>query len=417
MPTPSLARHPDHDAVLAELHARPIDLVAPRIRVRRIVLLPPRGTGISRTIERFRGFLDAQGYATPDRDSRQFKFETATRAVIWEFHTEFITVTWTAPLNDTVNLPDDIGLDAIEGLQWIGAMRVDLLDEDTLPEQVFPGFTETSLCLIAAEYGTAQIATDFMPDADRFIRFEFAAGKLSDLRRAIMLRRILELETYRTMALLALPLARRTGPTLRTLETDLTEVVEDLSGLETTDAIQARLKRLHELSVRSSQISEQLNYRFAASYAYGAILKTRLEKLREETLGRGSSLSSFIGNRVDPALATCRAMDERLTTVSKKLERAIELLNVRIGLDMQIQNASVLETIAETAKSQFRLQHAVEGLSTIAITYYLIGILGYALAGPVEMAQWDKTWVLSALAPVALVLVFLGLRRLRRRAG
>jgi uncharacterized membrane-anchored protein len=81
---------------------------------------------------------------------------------------------------------------------------------------------------------------------------------------------------------------------------------------------------------------------------------------------------------------------------------------------MQIQNKSVLETIAETARSQFRLQHTVEGLSTIAITYYLIGILGYALAGPLEATAISKTLAISILSPIALVAVFFGLRAIRR---
>jgi uncharacterized membrane-anchored protein len=413
--TAPIAEHPYRDAVLAELHARPVELVAPNMRVRRLVLaVPTRSGAMGAAISQFRDFAAAKGYALSDEGSRQYQFSTPDRVVSWEFHTEFITITWYAALDDTGNWPDDIGLEALGEARLVGAMRVDMMDEPVLPERVLPSFNPTSLCLVSIECGNAQLAADFVPDADKFIRFEFAAGKLSPLRRAITLRRILEVETYRTMALLALPLARQTGPALRAVEMELTDVMTDLSEVETTEAVQERLKKLHDLSVRSGQISEQLNYRFAAAYAYGAILKRRLEKLREETLGQGSSLSSFIGNRVEPALATCEAMDKRLVVLSQKLERAVELLNVRISLDMQIQNKSVLDTIAETARSQFRLQHTVEGLSTIAITYYLIGILGYALAGPLEATGWNKTLVISILSPLALVAVFLGLRAIRR---
>lgn len=409
-----LPEHPYRDAVLAELHARPVELVAPNMRVRRLVLgVPTRSGAMGAAMDQFRRFAEANGHHIKDRATRQYQFVTKARVATWEFHTEFITITWHTKLEDTVSWPDDIGLDALEEAELIGAMRVDMIDDPVLPDRVFPSFSPTSLCLVSVEHGNAQVAADFIPDDNKFIRFEFAAGKLSPLRRAIALRRILEVETYRTMALLALPLARQTAPALRAVEMELTDVMADLTGLETTEAVQERLKRLHDISVRSGQISEQLNYRFAASYAYGAILQRRLEKLREATIGPGSSLSSFIGNRVEPALATCQAMDKRLAVLLAKLERAVELLNVRISLDMQIQNKAVLETIAETAKSQFRLQHAVEGLSTIAITYYLIGILGYTLAGPLEMNGWDKTLVISILSPVALLLVFFGLRALR----
>ena len=415
MSTAPIPEHQYRDAVLAELHARPVELVAPDMRVRRLVLAVPTRSGAMRAaIGEFLRFAAENGHALEDESTRQYQITTPERVVSWEFHTEFITITWYSSLTDTENWPTDIGLGAVSEAELVGAMRVDMMDEPALPERVLPSFNPTSLCYVALEHGNAQLAVDFVPDAHKFIRFEFAAGKLSPLRRAITLRRILEVETYRTMALLALPLARQTGPALRAVEMELTQVMADLSGVETSDAVQERLKRLHDLSVRSGQISEQLNYRFAAAYAYGAILKRRLEKLRETTLGPGSSLSSFIGNRVEPALATCEAMDKRLASLSQKLERAIELLNVRISLDVQIQNKAVLETIAETARSQFRLQHTVEGLSTIAITYYLIGILGYALAAPLEVTGWNKTLVISILSPAALVAVFLGLRAIRR---
>lgn len=411
-----IKEHPFRDAVLAELHARPVDLAEADIRVRRLILTVPTRSGAMRaTIARYRQFAAANGYRLPPEGARQYSFETADRQVTWEFHTEFITITWQSALTDAVNWPDDIGLSMLDEAELVGAMRIDVVDAPELPPRVFPGFSANSLCLVSIDYGTAQLATDFVPDRDKFIRFEFAAGGLTPLRRAITLRRIIEVETYRTMALLALPLARETGPDLRAVETELTALVEGLSELTTTEDVQQRLHGLHDLSVRSGQISEKLGYRFAAAYAYGTILNSRLEKLREQTMGQGSSLSSFIGNRVDPALATCHAMDKRLAVLSDKLARAIEMLNVRISLDMQIQNKAVLETIAETAKSQFRLQHTVEGLSTIAITYYFLGILGYALEGPLAILGWNKTWAISIAAPVALIGVWFALRAIRKR--
>ena len=130
--------------------------------------------------------------------------------------------------------------------------------------------------------------------------------------------------------------------------------------------------------------------RFAAAKAYGRILEARIEGLREGPTALGSTIGRYLSNRVDPALATCLAIEKRLETLAGKIERAIELLNVRIGLDLQIQNKSVLETIASTAQSQFRLQATVEGLSVIAISYYALGILSYVLAGPLEFVHFDK---------------------------
>ena len=108
-------------------------------------------------------------------------------------------------------------------------------------------------------------------------------------------------------------------------------------------------------------------------------------------------------------------MEKRLDVLFAKIERAVELLNVRIGLDVQIQNKEVLQTIAKTGRSQFLLQRTVEGLSTIAISYYTIGLLGYVLATPLEMLALDKTLILSGLVPVVLVGVWLMVRAVRKR--
>ena len=411
----SLNDHPYRAAIMDEVHARPVEIVADVCRLRRLVfVMPPEAGAMARLFQRFCAFCAGTGVPIPRPGDRQHSFATATRHVTWEFHTEFVTITWRAALTDRQNWPDDLGLAALGEGQLIGAMRIDVIADTSIPERLVPGFNLASLCLADIEGGKAQVATDFVPDTDTFTRFELAAGDLTILRRSIIVRRLLEVETYRTMALLGLPLARNVSPELRTIEMELTDLVEGLSGATSPNAVQAALSALHALSVRSGQLAERLGYRFAAGHAYGDILRMRLAGLRESATTRGSTLTHYIGNRVDPGLATCAAMEKRLAVLSDKIERAIGLLDVRIGVDMQFQNAAVLDSIAQTARSQFLLQRTVEGLSTIAISYYLLGILSYALAGPLEELHWEKTMALSIAAPFVVLAVWLMARSVRR---
>lgn len=413
VPVP-LQDHPFRRAIMDEVHARPVEIIDGPCRIRRVALmLPPVAGATARLMERFEQFAATAGISAGS--SRQRSFQVGTRHVTWEFHTEFITVTWRSTLDDKQNWPDGIGLVLLDQSQLIGAMRIDIIGDSEVPPRLLPGFTLPSLCVAGLEAGAAQVVTDFVPDADGFTRFELAAGALSPLRRSIVARRLLEIETYRTMALLGLPLARQLGPQLRACEIELTALIETLSDATTTDSVQTALTALHNLSTRSGQLSEQLGYRFAAGHAYGDILRTRLAGLRELPTSLGSSLGSYVANRVDPGLATCAAMEKRLVVLADKIERAIGLLNVRIGLDLQIQNKAVLETIARTGTSQFRLQRTVEGLSTIAISYYLLGILGYLLAGPLEQLHFEKTLVMSVAAPIVLLAVWLTVRAVRRQ--
>ncbi|MDB5621686.1 MAG: hypothetical protein JWR39_249 [Devosia sp.] len=411
----TLADHPYRAAIMAEVHARPVEIVPDRCRLRRLVVVMPAEPGAMLAVfERFAEFCRQNGLSLPVPETRQHSFVAAGRQVTWEFHTEFVTVTWRSELGDNENSPPGLGLEVLAGGALIGAIRLDVIPDSSIPERLVPGFSLPSLCLANVEAGKAQVATDFVPDADRFTRFELAAGSLTPLRRSIIVRRLLEIETYRTMALLGLPLARSSAPELRRIETELTTLMEGLSAATTPAAVQEALAALQALSVRSGQMSERLGYRFAAGHAYGDILRVRVQGIRETGTDRGSTLGSYIGNRVDPGLATCAAMEKRLAVLSAKLERAIGLLDVRIGVDMQVQNAAVLDNIAQTARSQFLLQRTVEGLSTIAISYYLLGILSYLLAGPLEELHLHKTMALSIAAPFVVLAVWLMARAVRK---
>lgn len=407
--------HPYRSAIMAEVHARPVEIVPELCRVRRLVfVMPPVAGSMQRAFDRFAAWCAVEALPPPRPGNRQCTFARDQRHVTWEFHTEFVTITWRTDLEDWTSWPTDIGLDAIGEGQLIGAMRVDLTADPTIPERLIPGFQPPSLCLANIENGKGQVATDFVPDEDSFTRFELAAGNLTPLRRSIILRRLLEIETYRTMALLGLPLARELSPDIRVIETELTALIGSLSNATTPQSVQAALAALHALSVRSGQASERLGYRFAAGQAYGEVLRTRLAGIRESGTSSGSTLTHYIGNRVEPGLATCAALEKRLSVLSDKIERAIELLNVRIGVDMQVQNAALLDNIAKTARSQFLLQRTVEGLSAIAISYYLLGIISYAMAGPLSHLQWDKTMALSAAAPFVVLFVWFMVRRVRK---
>jgi len=406
--------HPDRQAITEELHARPVDILDGTTRLRRLVFVPSSPAAIDGLISGFNDFCASHGIPPMPRGVRQTSFAAGHRTATWEFHTEFVTITWRAALEDAENWPADIGIEAVGDARLIAATRIDVIADLQIPDRFIPQFNLSSLCVSLVEDGAAQIATDYVADADGYTRLEFAAGGLTPLRRSIIARRLLEIDTYRSMALLALPLARRTAPELAEAERDLTALIETLAEATTSEAIQAALDALHRLSIRSGQLSERLGYRFAAARAYGTILAARLDGLREGPTALGSTISRYLGNRVDPALATCLAMEKRLETLTDKIERAIELLNVRIGLDLQIQNKSVLETIASTAQSQFRLQATVEGLSVIAISYYALGILSYVLAGPLEWVHFDKALAVSIAAPFTIAIVWWSVRRLRR---
>lgn len=408
--------HPDRQAITDELHARPMEIVEGAERIRRLVFVMAPDPAQHESLHReFRAFCTGRGIDIGPQSPRQVSFTVDALRVTWEFHTEFVTITWQAPPDDLQVWPDGIGIELVAGTHLIASTLLDVTDDAAVPVEWLDRLNLASRCASTVEDGFGEIASDYVPDADGFTVLRFAAGRLSVLRRSVLVRRVLELETYRCMALLCLPAVRRASPDLGAAERELERLIESLGEATTAESIKSALDTLHRLSIQSSRLSERLDYRISGSKAYGEILHARLDSLREGPTSLGSSIGRFLANRVDPALRTCAAFEKRLVTLTGKIERVIGLLDVRIGLDMQTQQSAVLDTIASTAQSQYRLQATVEGLSVIAISYYLLGILGYLLGGPLERFHIDKPLALSIAAPIAVLIVWLAVRRIRRR--
>ena len=67
---------------------------------------------------------------------------------------------------------------------------------------------------------------------------------------------------------------------------------------------------------------------------------------------------------------------------------------------------------------QLQLQQAVEGLSVVAISYYVVGLIKY-LAGSLHELGWlaEPELIVGLSVPVCLYLVWRGVQRLHRQMG
>ncbi len=408
--------HPGRTAAQAEIHARPIEPMDAPSRIRRVAFLlgqdPKAG---ARAFRPFAAWCHEVGLPAPADGDRHHGYEVEGRRVIWERHAEFVTFTWVSEARDGEAWPTSIGLDAYASETVMVAVRVDIIDAATIGDPALVGFDPLRLCYSKIEAGGAEVATDFVADADGYTRYEFAAGGLGQIRRGLLVRRILEIETYRMMALLGLPLARTLSPAITDLEVRLAQLMAKVGAATTTTDNHAVLDELHDLSIQAGQIGEQARYRFSATKAYGEILWQRLDRLGEISKDEHNTLHRYLAHRVEPALATCQAMEKRQSALAGTLAQTTDLLNTRIGVDLQSQNQILLNAISDTARSQYRLQTTVEGLSTIAISYYSLGILGYMLHGFEERFGFDKSLIVAILAPLVVLGVWLTMRRIKKK--
>jgi uncharacterized membrane-anchored protein len=407
--------HPHRRLIHAETHARPVPAVQAPAVIRRVAFMSAdRGrdlTGLQRRIADLANAAPEHAAA-----ARQIEFERDGRSVVWEMHNEFTTLTWKSAPEDPVVWPEGIGLEWHKGLAFVSATRIEVLDEEAIPAGRLAQLAPSSLCHSAIYGGQAEVATDFTPDAEAFVNFTVAAARCGDQRRGVIARRLFEIETYRCFTLLGLPVARGLGGLVQEFEQRLSRIMGEI-GEQAAGSHREAFDALHQLSVEAGRAVEETSFRFAATQAYGQILNDRLPRLGESAIGESTTLARFLDNRMQPALSTCRAMEKRLTELTQKVQRSIELLDTRITVSIQTQNQEVLDTILSTAQSQFRLQQTVEGLSIIAISYYLLGLIGYILEGVHSRVDIDKPLALAIIAPFVLAIVYFGISRLRRVHG
>jgi uncharacterized membrane-anchored protein len=121
--------------------------------------------------------------------------------------------------------------------------------------------------------------------------------------------------------------------------------------------------------------------------------------------------------RYDPAMRTVKSAEGRLHRMAERAERAAELLRTRVDVERSAQNQKLLESMDRRADLQLRLQRTVEGLSTVAISYYAVNLAAYAVYPVAEPLGLTHGMTMAILTPVIIFLVWLMVRRIRKHVG
>ncbi|MGV8952199.1 MAG: DUF3422 family protein, partial [Cypionkella sp.] len=82
--------------------------------------------------------------------------------------------------------------------------------------------------------------------------------------------------------------------------------------------------------------------------------------------------------------------------------------------DRSAQNQKLLESMDKRADLALRLQHTVEGLSVVAISYYAVSLAAYAAYPVTEHWGISKGMATAVLTPLVIFGVWFSLRRIKR---
>ncbi len=418
-----LKPHPLRAAILGELHARPF---TPLPVPSRILHFAFDTSGALAQIDRQNlvAFCTARGLTPPAMDKKHHRAPFGTTILRWEQHSEFTTYTWEIPADPggAPFFPDAATLAAPMRLlpqpgPLLVAIDLHLLAEDaqrTAPERLFD---RASLAVAENSDGAALYATDFQPGPSGFVRVLVADRNMPEERAGALVQRVIEVETYRTLALLGLPEAQRLAPSIAASERRLAEVTEEMRR---AGDLASNHKLLDELTALAAEVEAGAAasvFRFGASRAYGEIVEQRLQTIGERKVGGLPTWSSFLARRMKPALRTCVTIENRQATLSQKLARAADLLRTRVDVELEQQNQELLKSMNARTRLQLRLQSTVEGLSVAAITYYVVGLFGYLVKAAHEsgLMAAEPGIVTAVFVPIAALSIWWTVRRIRQK--
>lgn len=420
----SLAAHPLRAALLGEVHARPFTPIETPHRVLHFAFDTTGERGdADRTA--LASFCAGRGLAAPAGDSKHHRVEFDDMALRWEQHSEFTTYTWELPCGPlplasepfqppASTLASPMALVPQPG-PLLAAVDLHLLDNG--PVSPDAPFDRTSLAAAQNSDLTALYLTDFKADAGGFVRILVLNAGLKPERAGALVQRVLEIETYRTLSLLGLPQAQRLAPSVRRIEQRLAEVTEEMGHAEGLEANHRLLDELTALAAEIEAGAAASQYRFGASRAYDEIVQRRLAAIGERKYADLPTWTSFLARRVAPAIRTCATIEERQARLADKLARAANLLRTRVDVELEQQNRDLLASMNERTRLQLMLQATVEGLSVAAISYYVVGLLGYLVKAAHEAGKlhFDPAVATGASVPVVVLLVWWVVRRIRSK--
>lgn len=392
---------PQRELLHNEVHARPSARIPlPAL----IVFVAVLNEGVSREQEwaHLRRLPGMEELPLESLQANFLRLRFSTHTLKWERHTEFTRYSMVHLL------PEGAGLGAVEPSLldqlrlapegWLGqipgrtvaAIELAMVHAD-LPEQT--AAAQAALMAPAQAWlgphtvfasqlggGHSWALTDFQLRPSGFERMlVLMPHDTSETRAGRVSQRLLELETYRLMALRGLPAAKALGPMLSEAEAQLASITAELENKSTSE--QALLDQLVSLAARVERATAENNYRFAATRAYDTLVSQRIGELREKPIPGTQTLGDFMQRRLSPAMATVAATAQRLTSLSERVSRTSALLRTRVDIVTETQNQQLLEKLTKGQALQLRLQSTVEGLSIAAISYYVVSLLLYGVKG------------------------------------
>lgn len=416
------ANHPQRFALNYELHARPSEVIDIPEQASYLAL----ATDPSNRQAEYECIVELctrYGVPPPAPDLNHFQLDVGVFRLKWERRTECNSYTFfrqgafETPFADPViaHVPQD----------WLKSLPGEVLVAAHVALRQTPK-PAPSIEVLSAFFdgnpingsrigdGAATVVADFRIHADGFSRFLIDDVRLAPLQAGRVVQRLFEIETYLMRALLTYPQARAAVPVLIDADHQLATLIGEMAEVTSKEEPEL-LDRLTRLAAMVESTISSTHHQILGARAYKDLVDRRITELREERLAGLPTLREFVERRLLPAMKTCETVATLQETLSARISRASDLLRTRVDITLQQQNQAILSTTAKRAKLQLHLQQTVEGLSVAAISYYVVGLIGYlARAFKAAGGGLHPDLVTGIAIPIVALLAALSIRHIRR---
>lgn len=363
--------------------------------------------------------LNRDGDLEPEEGLRfRVKYERHGEFSSWWFFQQTKSTDLNQPAEFYFNL--DKWLHKLPG-QLLVAMNIRVCQGENVPAMhaMAKRFNNNTLIGSSIAQGAGAAFTDFRLDANSRSNLVFLNLNMGSRQAGRLLQALVEIETYRMMALLALPEVQESFPVLSKQESELIEVSKMLAtpaeSLMTEQTRDLELQqRISGVSSAIEALSSRTQFRLSASEAYFQLVQRRIKDLQEINISGIQGFGEFMERRLVPAMKTCSTFSLRIRETSHRVSRISQLLQTRVEIAREEQNSKLLASMEERSKHQLHLQQAVEGLSIVAISYYGIGLASYVFKAMKTMGLLSDVELATGIAtPMVLLAVAMLTRKIR----
>lgn len=362
--------------------------------------------------------------------------------VAWEAHTEYYSYqTWHLPADK--NKPLAFGPITYPGYVFpvcpLG-IRVNALDillqveESITADSLKPMLPGPHLYASRVFGEDIVVATSFTPDEDTRERYHVSGRSGETLKQysAKLVDTIVAIENYYHLVMLPMQAFSRAVDQIHDYEQRhlyQRAVVMEQMGTATPASLQKWLNALTQDLLQVSRLAESMRYRLSGAFPYDKIVRGNLEALQEQPVSSIRPISEYIRWRITGVADGYQQLLRRIDAMQADFEATVAVIRTQIelrlqeqNLEAQDQNLKLLASVDKTTRSQAILQHTVESLSVIVITYYLSGLGSYMFKALHEIGWLGNATLASAIfVPIAFAtsfgLMLIGRKVIYKRMG